>query len=75
MLVNRDSAASSAHREYVKSDYCLCLAIHAPRKGIVEVLISFSLRALISCKIFVYFYNHFSLLRTTYITPRRGLVF
>lgn len=24
--------------EYEKSDYCLCLAIHAPRKGIVEVL-------------------------------------
>lgn len=40
MLVNRDTAASSSYHEYVKSDYCLCLAIHAPRKGIVEVLIS-----------------------------------
>ncbi|KAL7218369.1 hypothetical protein ACSBR2_011607 [Camellia fascicularis] len=38
MLVNRDSAAScSAYYEHVKSDYCLCLAIHAPRKGIIEV--------------------------------------
>uniref|UniRef100_A0A5B6YTB5 Putative rab3 GTPase-activating protein non-catalytic subunit isoform X2 n=1 Tax=Davidia involucrata TaxID=16924 RepID=A0A5B6YTB5_DAVIN len=38
MLVNRDTAAStSAYYEHVKSDYCLCLAIHAPRKGIVEV--------------------------------------
>ncbi|GMP53133.1 hypothetical protein CsSME_00018693 [Camellia sinensis var. sinensis] len=38
MLVNRDSAtSSSAYYEHVKSDYCLCLAIHAPRKGIVEV--------------------------------------
>ncbi|KAJ0601195.1 putative rab3-GAP regulatory subunit, WD40-repeat-containing domain superfamily [Helianthus annuus] len=30
-LVNKDS------REHVKNDYCLCLAIHAPRKGIVEI--------------------------------------
>ncbi|KAA8524003.1 hypothetical protein F0562_010566 [Nyssa sinensis] len=38
MLVNRDTAASSStYYEHVKSDYCLCLAIHAPRKGIVEV--------------------------------------
>ncbi|XP_028056499.1 rab3 GTPase-activating protein non-catalytic subunit-like [Camellia sinensis] len=38
MLVHRDSAASSsAYYEHVKSDYCLCLAIHAPRKGIIEV--------------------------------------
>jgi hypothetical protein len=39
MLVNRDTAAasSSSYYEPVKSDYCLCLAIHAPRKGIVEV--------------------------------------
>ncbi|XVF88010.1 hypothetical protein PTKIN_Ptkin19aG0015100 [Pterospermum kingtungense] len=38
MLVNRDAAGSSSSY-YVpgKSDYCLCLAIHAPRKGIIEV--------------------------------------
>lgn len=30
-LVNKES------REHVKNDYCLCLAIHAPRKGIVEI--------------------------------------
>jgi hypothetical protein len=34
MLAKRET---SANYEYVKSDYCLCLAIHAPRKGIVEV--------------------------------------
>ncbi|XP_062096823.1 uncharacterized protein LOC133802515 isoform X1 [Humulus lupulus] len=40
MLVNRDNnvASSSSYYEPVKSDYCLCLAIHAPRKGIVEFL-------------------------------------
>lgn len=38
MLVNRDTAASSSsYYEPVKSDYCLCLVIHAPRKGIIEV--------------------------------------
>lgn len=38
MLVNRDTAAStSTYYEAVKSDYCLCLAIHAPRKGIIEI--------------------------------------
>lgn len=38
MLVNKDTAASSSlFYEPVKSDYCLCLAIHAPRKGIIEV--------------------------------------
>ncbi|KAJ9671443.1 hypothetical protein PVL29_025247 [Vitis rotundifolia] len=38
MLVSKDTAASSSSNyEPVKSDYCLCLAIHAPRKGIVEV--------------------------------------
>jgi hypothetical protein len=43
MLVNRDTAApSSSSYEPVKSDYCLCLAIHAPRKGIVEVHSFFS---------------------------------
>lgn len=37
-LVGRDKASSSStYREYTKSDYCLCLAIHAPRKGIIEV--------------------------------------
>lgn len=37
-LVGRDKASSSStYREYRKSDYCLCLAIHAPRKGIIEV--------------------------------------
>ncbi|RAL38109.1 hypothetical protein DM860_000803 [Cuscuta australis] len=34
MLVNKDP---SPQCEYIKSDYCLCLAIHAPRKGIVEI--------------------------------------
>ncbi|EXB30039.1 hypothetical protein L484_003905 [Morus notabilis] len=43
MLVNRDTAASSSnYYEPVKSDYCLCLAIHAPRKGIIEKDCSFS---------------------------------
>ncbi|KAJ8747155.1 hypothetical protein K2173_010016 [Erythroxylum novogranatense] len=38
MLVNKDSArASSSNYELTKGDYCLCLAIHAPRKGIIEV--------------------------------------
>ncbi|KAL5564551.1 hypothetical protein UlMin_027715 [Ulmus minor] len=38
MLVNRDAAtSSSSYYEPVKSDYCLCLAIHAPRKGIIEI--------------------------------------
>lgn len=38
MLVNKDAAASSSrYYEPTKSDYCLCLAIHAPRKGIIEV--------------------------------------
>ncbi|XP_072971476.1 uncharacterized protein [Typha angustifolia] len=38
MLVNRDeSSSSSSYYEYGKSDYCLCLAIHAPRKGIIEI--------------------------------------
>ncbi|KAG9146142.1 hypothetical protein Leryth_015929, partial [Lithospermum erythrorhizon] len=37
MLVNKPSSSQPAYYEHVKSDYCLCLAIHAPRKGIVEV--------------------------------------
>ncbi|XVF18630.1 hypothetical protein REPUB_Repub11eG0039100 [Reevesia pubescens] len=38
MLVNRDAIrSSSSYYEPGKSDYCLCLAIHAPRKGIIEV--------------------------------------
>ncbi|XP_075487387.1 uncharacterized protein LOC142526719 [Primulina tabacum] len=38
MLASKDAAASrTASYEYSKNDYCLCLAIHAPRKGIVEV--------------------------------------
>ncbi|XP_050220472.1 uncharacterized protein LOC126670705 [Mercurialis annua] len=38
MLANRDNTrASSSYYEPSKSDYCLCLAIHAPRKGIIEV--------------------------------------
>ncbi|KAI3845647.1 hypothetical protein MKW92_025099 [Papaver armeniacum] len=38
MQVGKDKASSSsAYHEYSKSDYCLCLAIHAPRKGIIEV--------------------------------------
>ena len=36
MLVNKDSVSTSYH-EHRKSDYSLCLAIHAPRKGIIEV--------------------------------------
>ncbi|KAJ8532319.1 hypothetical protein K7X08_012242 [Anisodus acutangulus] len=38
MLAKKDVETSrSAYHERVKSDYCLCLAIHAPRKGIVEI--------------------------------------
>nr|XP_027064178.1 rab3 GTPase-activating protein non-catalytic subunit-like isoform X1 [Coffea arabica] len=38
MLAKKNSATvGSAGYQYEKSDYCLCLAIHAPRKGIVEV--------------------------------------
>lgn len=38
MLVNKDLASSSSTSyEPMKSDYCLCLAIHAPRKGIIEI--------------------------------------
>ncbi|CAJ1978486.1 unnamed protein product [Sphenostylis stenocarpa] len=38
MLVNNDVASSSSsYSEPLKSDYCLCLAIHAPRKGIIEI--------------------------------------
>ncbi|KAK7257153.1 hypothetical protein RIF29_30921 [Crotalaria pallida] len=38
ILVNKDIAStSSSNREPMKSDYCLCLAIHAPRKGIIEI--------------------------------------
>ncbi|KAI4333566.1 hypothetical protein L6164_018354 [Bauhinia variegata] len=38
MLVNKDIASSSSkYYEPSKSDYCLCLAIHAPRKGIIEI--------------------------------------
>nr|XP_043628782.1 rab3 GTPase-activating protein non-catalytic subunit [Erigeron canadensis] len=33
-VVNKDSAGAHGR---VKNDYCLCLAIHAPRKGIVEI--------------------------------------
>lgn len=36
--MNKDIASSSStNHEPMKSDYCLCLAIHAPRKGIIEV--------------------------------------
>uniref|UniRef100_A0A6V7QYW8 Rab3-GAP regulatory subunit N-terminal domain-containing protein n=1 Tax=Ananas comosus var. bracteatus TaxID=296719 RepID=A0A6V7QYW8_ANACO len=38
MLVRGDKpSSSSTNYEYTKSDYCLCLAIHAPRKGIIEI--------------------------------------
>ncbi|KAL8505706.1 hypothetical protein ACS0TY_016794 [Phlomoides rotata] len=38
MLARKDKSASHpAFTEHSKSDYSLCLAIHAPRKGIVEV--------------------------------------
>lgn len=38
MLVKKDTlSSSSAYHVPEKSDYCLCLAIHAPRKGIIEV--------------------------------------
>lgn len=44
MLVGKDKASSSStFYEHTKSDYCLCLAIHAPRKGIIEVPLIFSL--------------------------------
>ncbi|XP_021288571.1 rab3 GTPase-activating protein non-catalytic subunit isoform X2 [Herrania umbratica] len=37
MLVHKEAIGSgSSYHEPGKSDYCLCLAIHAPRKGIVE---------------------------------------
>lgn len=36
--MNKDTASSSStYYEPMKSDYCLCLAIHAPRKGIIEI--------------------------------------
>ncbi|KAL9297984.1 hypothetical protein ACSQ67_023880 [Phaseolus vulgaris] len=38
MLVNKDiGSSSSSYSEPSKSDYSLCLAIHAPRKGIIEI--------------------------------------
>ncbi|XP_051145692.1 uncharacterized protein LOC127261394 [Andrographis paniculata] len=37
LAAKNKAAASSSDNRYSKSDYCLCLAIHAPRKGIVEV--------------------------------------
>lgn len=38
MLVDKDApSSSSTYHDHSKSDYYLCLAIHAPRKGIVEV--------------------------------------
>ncbi|EOY13301.1 Uncharacterized protein TCM_031843 [Theobroma cacao] len=38
LFVNTEAIGSgSSYYEPGKSDYCLCLAIHAPRKGIVEV--------------------------------------
>ncbi|KAF6176054.1 hypothetical protein GIB67_000148 [Kingdonia uniflora] len=41
MLVGSDTvSSSSAYAEHTKSDYCLCLAIHAPRKAIVECVIT-----------------------------------
>ncbi|KAK1275086.1 hypothetical protein QJS04_geneDACA000846 [Acorus gramineus] len=36
MLIGKNASASSTYYEPKKSDYCLCLAIHAPRKGIIE---------------------------------------
>ncbi|KZV29702.1 rab3 GTPase-activating protein non-catalytic subunit [Dorcoceras hygrometricum] len=39
MLASKDNSRPASY-EYSKSDYCLCLAIHAPRKGIVEVVFS-----------------------------------
>lgn len=48
MLAKKDKGKSVYHTEPVKSDYCLCLAIHAPRKGIIEVtFIIFSLKDII----------------------------
>lgn len=38
MLVDKDApSSSSTYHDHSKSDYYLCLAIHAPRKGIVEI--------------------------------------
>ncbi|GAA0153880.1 G-protein modulator [Lithospermum erythrorhizon] len=36
-ILDNENGASRLHHEHVNSDYCLCLAIHAPRKGIIEV--------------------------------------
>lgn len=37
-LINKDKAStSSSYHVLRKHDYCLCLAIHAPRKGIIEI--------------------------------------
>ncbi|PKA57504.1 hypothetical protein AXF42_Ash020748 [Apostasia shenzhenica] len=37
-LINRDMAStSSSYDEQRKNDYSLCLVIHAPRKGIIEI--------------------------------------
>lgn len=37
--VGRDEGpSSSSWRDETKRDHCLCLAIHAPKKGIIEVL-------------------------------------
>ncbi|KAL7143437.1 hypothetical protein ABFS83_08G190500 [Erythranthe nasuta] len=36
MLASKDKD-KAAYNLHSKSDYCLCLAIHAPRKGIVEI--------------------------------------
>lgn len=38
MLINKDKPSSSSTPYVItRSDYCLCLAIHAPRKEIIEV--------------------------------------
>ncbi|KAJ4797904.1 Rab3 GTPase-activating protein non-catalytic subunit [Rhynchospora pubera] len=38
MLTKKEkSTTSSNYYGYSKNDYCLCLAIHAPRKGIIEI--------------------------------------
>ncbi|KAJ3683411.1 hypothetical protein LUZ60_013638 [Juncus effusus] len=36
MLATKDKSNNKSYG-YNKSDYCLCLAIHAPRKGIIEI--------------------------------------
>ncbi|KAJ4948035.1 hypothetical protein NE237_031064 [Protea cynaroides] len=59
ILVGRDTTSSTSYHEHSKSDYCLCLAIHAPRKGIVEVYLSYIVVVLNWFLPFPHLYNWF----------------